>query len=114
MEQDSSGIAGNFDAMANFIEHFEINRDRGERCRFDANVVFKSSREVEEYTRVYLSFRDDDVSTVRFAEKGDLNPVFVHTEFRVTTSVMKFEDNELQITGVSPKVGAYKVSIRPA
>ncbi|MGN8020103.1 hypothetical protein ACTJJ7_05255 [Phyllobacterium sp. 22229] len=113
-EQDIAEIARNFEAMGNFIEHFGINRDRGERCRFDADVIFQSTRLAHEHTRVYLSFRDDDVSSVRFAEKGELNPVFVHTEFRVTSSHMQFENNELQITGASPKVGAYKVRIIPS
>ena len=113
-EQDIAEIARNFEAMGNFIEHFGINRDRGERCRFDADVIFQSTRLAHEHTRVYLSFRDDDVSSVRFAEKGELNPVFVHTEFRVTSLHMQFENNELQITGASPKVGAYKVRIIPS
>jgi hypothetical protein len=112
-EPDAVDVDGNWEALANFVEHFGINRDRGERCRFDAHVSFHSDRDVEEDTRVYLSFRGDDVSSLRFAEAGELNPVFVHTEFRVTSSIFKFENDELQVFGTSPKVGRYKVHITP-
>ncbi|MBB3143935.1 hypothetical protein FHS21_000318 [Phyllobacterium trifolii] len=103
----------NLDALANFVDYSGINRDRGGRCRFDADILFSSDRTVDERTRVHISFRDDDVSVVRFTEKGELNPVNVHTEFRLASSVFRFEDEELQIFGSSPKVGQYKVRIRP-
>ena len=103
----------NLDALANFVDYSGINRDRGGRCRFDADILFSSDRTVDERTRVHISFRDDDVSVVRFTEKGELNPVNVHTEFRLASSIFRFEDEELQIFGTSPKVGQYKVRIRP-
>jgi hypothetical protein len=112
-ESDPIDVDANWEALANFVEHFRINRDRGDRCRFDAYVSFRSDREVDERTRVYISFRDDEISPVRFTETGELNPVFVHTEFRVTSSTFKFENAELQILGTSPKVGRYKVRISP-
>jgi hypothetical protein len=112
-ETNSVDEDANWEALANFVDHSGINRDRGGRCRFDADILFRSDRDVEERTRVHISFRDDEISPVRFTEKGDLNPVHVHTEFRLTSSVFKFEDEELQIFGTSPKVGQYKVRIRP-
>jgi hypothetical protein len=112
-EQESIDEDANWEALTNFVEQSGINIDRGERCRFDALVSFKSDRNVDEQTRVYISFRDDEVSSVRFGEKGQLNPVFVHTEFRVTSSIFKFENGELKILGTSPKVGRYKVRVLP-
>ncbi|MHC1548206.1 hypothetical protein [Phyllobacterium sp. K27] len=103
----------NWEALTNFIEESGINIDRGQRCRFDALVSFRSDRNVDEQTRVHISLRDDDVSAIRFSEAGQLNPVFVHTEFRMTSSIIKFENSELKIMGTSPKVGRYKVRILP-
>ncbi|CAN7506360.1 hypothetical protein LJR231_003593 [Phyllobacterium sp. LjRoot231] len=112
-ETDSVDEDANWEALANFVEYSGINRDRGDRCRFEADISFRSDRDVDERTRVHISFRDDEISPVRFTEKGDLNPVHVHTEFRLTSSIFRFEDGELQILGTSPKVGQYKVRITP-
>lgn len=112
-EQEHIDENANWEALTNFVEHSGINIDRGQRCRFDALVSFKSDRDAQEQARVYISFRDDEVSTIRFGETGQLNPVFVHTEFRATSSIFKFENSELLIMGKSPKVGRYKVRILP-
>ncbi len=112
-ETNSVDEDANWEALANFVDSSGINRDRGGRCRFEADISFSSNRNVDERTRVHISFRDDEISPVRFTEKGDLNPVHVHTEFRLTSSIFKFEDGELQILGTSPKVGQYKVRITP-
>ncbi|MGH6861804.1 MAG: hypothetical protein ACRECY_16250 [Phyllobacterium sp.] len=112
--QNENDVDANWQALASFVDHCGISRDRGDRCRFDALVTFRSDRNADERARVYISFRDDEVSAVRFGETGQLNPVFVHTEFRVTSSTFKFENNELQILGTSPKVGRYEVRILPS
>jgi hypothetical protein len=112
-EPNSVDEDANWEALANFVEYSGINKDRGERCRFEADVSFRSDRNADERTRVHISFRDDEVSPVRFTEKGDLNPVNVHTEFRLTSSIFTFEDGELHIAGSSPKLGDYKVRITP-
>jgi hypothetical protein len=105
--------AGNWEALTNFVEHFGIKKDHSGLCRFDADVSFRSNRDVDEFTHVYIDFHAGAISPVRFAEKGELNPVFVHTEFRPAFSTFIFENEELRIVGKSPKIGRYTVRISP-
>jgi hypothetical protein len=101
----------NWDALAEFVQHYHLRQDHQLPAVFEAEVSFRSDRNVDE--RIYIDFRASAVSPVRFAEKGELNPVFVHTEFRPTHTAMKFEDRELHIIGKSPKVGRFMVRITP-
>jgi hypothetical protein len=110
---DTPDTAGNWEALSNFVQHFHIRADKTGLCSFDADVLFRSNRDVDERTHVYIDFHAGAVSPVRFAEKGELNPVFVHTEFRPAFSTFIFENEELHIIGKSPKVSRYIVRISP-
>jgi hypothetical protein len=103
----------NWEALANLVQHFRIKQGHELLCTFVADVSFRSDRNVDERTWVYIDFHAGAVSPVRLAAKGLLNPAFVHTEFRPADSVMKFEGRELHIIGRSLKVGRFMVRISP-
>lgn len=107
----TADVTENWEALTKYVEYFWGKREQQQLYRFEADVSFRSDRDVDQRTHVYIDFHDGAVSPVRFAEKGELNPVFVHTEFRPTNTAMKFEDGELHIIGRSPKVGRYVVRI---
>lgn len=110
---DSPDPNAYWEALNNFVLHFRIAADERGLYHFDADVSFRSMRDVDERTRVYISLDHNAVSPLRFAEQGELNPVFVHTEFRPRNNVVKFEDQELHIMGTSPKLGRFTVRITP-
>lgn len=103
----------NWQALADLVQYFRIKQGHQLLCSFVADVSFRSDRNVDERTCVYIDFHAGVISPVRLAEKGQLNPAFVHTEFRPTNTVMKFEDRELHIIGASRKVGRFMVRITP-
>jgi hypothetical protein len=110
---DSSDPVAYWAALNNFVRHFRIRADERGLYHFDADISFRSIRDVDERTRVYISLDHNAVSPLRFAEHGELNPVNVHTEFRPGNNVVKFDNQELQIMGTSPKLGRFTVRIAP-
>lgn len=110
---DSPDTAAYWEALNNFVRHYHIGPDERGLYHFDADISFRSSRDVDQRTRVYISLDHNAVSPLRFAEHGELNPVYVHTEFRPGNNAVKFDNQELQITGTSPKLGRFTVRITP-